>query len=43
MILSKKYGGEEYPEFDPEMLFEKLGFESDWEKIRYYNLLDELF
>lgn len=41
--FSGKYGGEEYPEFDPKMLFEKLGLEPDWEKIRYYNLLDELF
>lgn len=38
-----KYGGKEYPDFDPKMLFEKLGLEPDWEKIRYYILLDELF
>ena len=38
-----KYGGKEYPEFNPEMLFEKLGLDPDWEKIRYYPLLDELF
>lgn len=38
-----KYGGKEYPGFIPEMLFEKLGLEPDWEKIRYYILLDELF
>lgn len=38
-----KYGGKEYPGFNPNMLFEKLGFEPDWEKIRYYILLDELF
>ena len=38
-----EYGGEEYPEFDPQILFNKLGLEPDWEKIRYYTLLDELF
>lgn len=38
-----KYDGEEYPEFDPKMLFEKLGLEPDWEKIKYYILMDELF
>lgn len=41
--FSGKYCGEEYPEFDPNMLFEKLGLEPDWEKIRYYILMDELF
>lgn len=38
-----KYGGKEYPGYDPNMLFDKLGFEPDWQKIRYYILLDELF
>ena len=38
-----KYAGKEYPAYDPEMLFEKLGITPDWEKIRYYILLDELF
>ena len=38
-----KYGGKTYPGYDPNMLFEKLGLEPDWEKIRYYILLDELF
>lgn len=28
---------------DPDILFEKLGLEPDWEKLRYYVLLDELF
>jgi len=37
------YGGEVYEDFEPEMLFEKLGIEPDWEKIKYYLLLDELF
>lgn len=27
----------------PDLLFEELGIEPDWEKIRYYLLLDELF
>lgn len=38
-----RYGGKAYPDFRPEMLFEKLGIEPDWEKLRYYILLDELF
>ena len=38
-----KYGGKTYPGYKPELLFEKLGLAPDWEKIRYYILLDELF
>ena len=38
-----KYGGKEYPGYEPNMLFDKLGLAPDWEKIRYYILLDELF
>lgn len=38
-----KYGGQKYENFNPDILFEKLGMEPDWEKIRYYILLDELF
>ena len=38
-----RYGGESYSGYDPNLLFEKLGLEPDWEKIRYYTLLDELF
>lgn len=30
-------------EFDETLLFRRLGLEPDWEKIRYYILLDELF
>ena len=41
--FSGKYGGKVYEGFSPELLFEKLGIEPDWEKIRYYILLDELF
>ena len=37
------YGGKVYEDFNPDMLFEKLGVEPDWDKIRYYILLDELF
>lgn len=38
-----KYGGGISVEFNPDSLFEKLGIEPDWGKIRYYILLDELF
>ena len=37
------YTGEAYEGFQPELLFEELGIEPDWEKINYYILLDELF
>ena len=37
------YVGDMYEKFDPNMLFEELGIEPDWEKIRYYILMDELF
>ena len=37
------YGGKVYEDFNPDMLFEKLGIEPDWNKIKYYLLLDELF
>lgn len=37
------YGGKVYEGFRSECLFETLGIEPDWEKIRYYILLDELF
>ncbi len=37
------YGGKVCEDFDPNMLFEKLGIEPDWEKIKFYLLLDELF
>lgn len=40
---SGKYSGKAYPNYDPMLLFEKLGLAPDWEKIRYYCLLDELF
>lgn len=37
------YGSERREDFKETLLFEKLGIEPDWEKIRYYILLDELF
>lgn len=37
------YGGPVYDNVKPEQLFEELGLQPDWEKIRYYILLDELF
>lgn len=40
---SGAYGGRVYPDFDPNSLFTALGIEPNWEKIRYYLLLDELF
>lgn len=40
---SGEYGGKVYGDFNPDILFEKLGIEPDWEKIRYYILMDELF
>lgn len=35
--------GKSYPGFDPMQLFRELGMDPNWEKIRYYILLDELF
>ena len=37
------FGGKVYPDFNPDSLFDALGIEPDWEKIRYWILLDELF
>ena len=37
------WGKKVYPDLNPELLFEALGIEPDWEKIRYHILLDELF
>lgn len=37
------FDGKVYEDFEPDMLFEKLGIEPDREKLRYYILLDELF
>ncbi|MCM1040691.1 MAG: aminoglycoside 3'-phosphotransferase [Ruminococcus sp.] len=47
--LSHNYSGKYkhvqavYPGYDDTLLFRELGIEPDWEKIRYYILLDELF
>lgn len=38
-----KYARIPRPDFDPDLLFEKLELTPDWEKLRYYLLLDELF
>lgn len=37
------YDGKKYPGFKDEMLFDALGIKPDWELLRYYILLDELF
>lgn len=37
------YGGKVYPDADPMLLFKKLQIEPDWDKIRFYLLMDELF
>ena len=41
--VSGRYAAEPNPDFDPDILFEKLGVEPNREKLRYYILLDELF
>lgn len=38
-----KYAGKKYQGFRADVLFEKLGIIPEWDKIRYYILLDELF
>lgn len=40
---SGRYCGKAYSDYDDLLLFRELGIEPDWEKIRYYILLDELF
>lgn len=41
--VSGRYASEPNPNFDPDVLFEKLGIAPNREKLRYYILLDELF
>lgn len=41
--LCGKYAATPAKDFSPDILFEKLGIEPNWEKLRYYILLDELF
>ena len=41
--LNGRYGGKLNPNADAAILFDALGIRPDWEKIRYYILLDELF
>lgn len=38
-----KYTQKIYEDFNPDILFEELGIEPDWEKINYFILLDELW
>lgn len=38
-----RYAANPLPDFDPDLLFEKLGIAPNREKLRYYQLLDELF
>lgn len=38
-----RYGGKIYEDFNADILFDKLGIKPDWDRIRYYILLDELF
>jgi len=38
-----KYAGKPYQRFYVDMLFKKLGIEPNWNKVRNYILLDELF
>lgn len=38
-----KYSRGVYGRIDPDLLFSELGISPDWERIRYYILLDELF
>lgn len=41
--IAGRYAENPDPDFDPDILFEKLGIQPDREKLRYYVLLDELF
>ena len=41
--FSGVYSGIAYPDFHPDMLFDELDMTPDYDKIRYYILLDELF
>lgn len=40
---SGRYHGQAYSGFDDLLLFKELGIDPNWEKVRYYILLDELF
>lgn len=41
--LRGSYGGHPPVDFNADELFRKLGMKPDWDKIRYYILMDELF
>ncbi len=36
------YGGKVYNDFNPDILFEELGLDLNWEKLKYYMMLDVL-
>ena len=38
-----KSTGRKYPGFSENMLFDRLGIKPDWDRLRYYILLDELY
>lgn len=40
---NEQYNDRKYKGFKPDILFDKLGLDPDWDKINYYILLDELF
>ena len=40
---SGMYGGRSYPGFSADIFFQALGIQPDWDRIRYYILLDEIF
>lgn len=42
-FAGKYNGGIKYFDFEPQMLLDELGLEMDYEKYKYYLLLDELF
>ena len=37
------FGGKIDPDFNADILFDKLGITPDWDKLNYYFLLNELF
>lgn len=41
--FSGRYNRSIHADFDEMLLFKELEIEPDWEKLRYYILLDELF
>ena len=37
------FGGKNYPDVKPDLIFQALGIKPDAEKLRFFNLLDELY